>query len=347
MRLVRQASALLLVLGSALEAQIVRPPAAGTPPIQGPGTLVGIIVTPTGRPIDSAIVAMVDPRREIRSGFDGQFKFTKVPTGEFDIVVRKIGFVMQRTRIKVDPGGGSIRVVLPPVVQTLPPSVTEAEQEGLWGTVGDTAYNAVPGALVSVVGSGAGGITTDSLGKFYLPVKPGSYPVRVTKKGFMTQLASVTVPEKGGKRMVILLTPGTSATAAREAFALDNLRQRRVYAFGPMQKILTREDIARLGYDRIEQFAQSVAARRVDENCTVSIDGLATESVPMWSVDMADVEFLEVYSTSTIFAVPGNRAPAGRTSINGNSAIRTQSLAPRVMSARQQGCPSVVAWMRK
>jgi hypothetical protein len=317
-----------------------------TPPLAGRGTLVGIIVAPGGRPVDSASVAIADPRRETKTGADGIFRFSRVPSGEFDLVVRKVGFVPQRTRMKIDSGGGSIRMVLQPLPQTLPASVTEAELDGFGGVVGDTAFRAIPGATVTLVASGAGSTTTDSLGAFYLPAKPGHYAVTIRKKGYLTQMASVTIPPKGGKRMSLLMTPGAPATAARESFYLDNLRERRLYASGPFSKLLTREDIARMGSEDLRQVATLAAVRRVDEDCNVSLDG-SPEFVPVWALDLADIEFLEVYASAGAYAKPGTRQAAGVTSINGNRPIRTQELSARARGGNGTGCPQLIAWLRR
>jgi hypothetical protein len=335
--------AAIVVPGSAPAQTIIRT----TPVIQGPGTLVGIVVTPTGTPIDSAIVTIIAPRRETRTGTDGQFRFNRVPDGEFDLVVRKVGFSPQRTRMKVDKDGGSVRITLPPTLRTLPASVTEATISGLGGIVGDTAFKAIAGATVRVIASAAPVVTTDSMGAFYTPLGPGHYAVEVSMKGFVRQIVSVTIPEDGGRRLAVLMTPGTSSTRAREAFYLDQLRERRVYASGPFQKLYTREDINRLNVDDMQQLASAAAVRRVDDGCEVTLDGNPLNRMPIWALDLEDFEFVEVYGSGQPIA-PGNRAAAGVTSMNGMSPMRGQGLGSRTTGAGPiGGCPAIIGWTRR
>src|SRR6185369_5214901 len=114
---------------------------------------------------------------------DGSFRFEDVKPGTYSMRARKIGFHPQAQDIVVDDSGGVAVFALLAAVRALPPSITSAERGGLSGRVGDTSFQAIPNALVRVMGH-QDWTKTDSGGTFFMPLKAGSYLVSVTRDGF-------------------------------------------------------------------------------------------------------------------------------------------------------------------
>lgn len=313
-----------------------------------PNTVVGVVVDTLGRPMDSVQISIRTPRREVYSRPDGTFRIDSVPAGPVDLTARKIGFRPQGRRVTVGKNGAAVQFDLTRLVRNLPVVVTEARRTGLSGVVGDTAYHAIPGAVVHVLGSGAGVGITDSAGAFYIDAKPGHYMAQVRAAGYQTQLLSVTLPKDEGRRVSVLMMPGRATRAAREAVYLDNLRDRLVRRSPAYSRIFTREDIAKMGSINVQQLATMGAIRRVDESCDVVLDG-GMDWAPLWALDVDDIEMLEVYERGG----GRSRAPRPGTSISRGSTapIRTQGSAAASRGGLGGGnvdCPAtVIAWMRK
>ena len=100
--------------------------------------------------------------------------------------------------MKVGDEGGTAVFALVPVARVLAPVVTVSARGGLSGVIGDTAYHALPGAQISVLASQYH-TTADSLGGFFLPLKPGKYMVSVKRDGYMPRLTSVSIPPDSGR----------------------------------------------------------------------------------------------------------------------------------------------------
>jgi hypothetical protein len=341
-----EAAALVCVAAFALNAQ---QPAAGLPPKAGPGTIVGIVVDTTGRPVDSAYVYIQFPKREARTGRDGRFRFNDLPsTLDFDLGVRKVGFEPQVLVSRLDKTGGSIRIAMKRLPNFLPPVVTEARQPGLSGLVTNFSGEPVAGARVEIVASGNGVMVTGANGRFALDPKPGSYMVTVAKAKFETKVASVTIPASGGKELKVALLPQLNAGYGhRQAANMDDMRRRLLYKWGPFSRVLTHEDILKMGDVDMRQMVSMTTAARADEDCEISIDG-GMDRAPIWAVDVKDFESMEVYGSPP--KAPGEIQRAGVTSIMGNGPIGTQNRGRGSASSRldrNKNCPLVIAWTRK
>jgi hypothetical protein len=159
-------------------------PAQQQPFPVGPRTIVGIVVDSNGVAVDSAQIYISGPRDRVYSSTDGTFRINGVKPEIAVVTARKIGYFPQTRRVSMQPNGSSVKFELVPLAVNLPAVVTRAKSSGLSGVVGDTSYNAIDKATVKVVASGAGQTETDSMGAFFLPVKPGRYMVEIRKPGF-------------------------------------------------------------------------------------------------------------------------------------------------------------------
>jgi hypothetical protein len=209
--------------------------------------------------------------------------------------------------------------------------------------IGDTAFNIVDGANISVIGT-THRTVSDSLGKFYLNLNPGRFMVRVTREGFVARMISVTIPNDSGRRMAVWLAPGSSAELAKDSWALDGLNDRLTHRTA-MSKIYTREDINSMAMTELTQLTLVGGGIRQNDDCPAIIDG-GPSSAPMWSISAADIETVEIYPPKSLqlgaASAVRSKPP---TSMLGNRAIGAQGGGRR---GQVSDCPvQVFVWLRK
>jgi len=264
------------------------------PPPAGPRTLIGVVSDTLGNTIDSVDVFIASLKRHTISGADGKFRFDDVKAGEYSVSTRRLGFLPQLRKVRVGDDGGTMTFSLIPYMRGLPPVVSSAARGGLSGVIGDTAYNIVSGAEISVIASDRRA-NSDSTGSFFLDLKPGKHLVRVTAPGFASRLVSVTIPNDSGRRMVVWLTPSARGESTRESWAIENLNARLLRRDPVHSTIYSREDINKMAPTDIIQLAVMGAHEPVDDNCPAIIDG-GPRTAPIWAFAPADIETMETYT---------------------------------------------------
>jgi len=311
--------------------------AQGVPlPMPQPGTLVGVVTDTSGNPLDSAEVRVQALRRTAFSRGDGTFTFENARPARYTITARKAGHLPQSRQVVVDGEGGTVRFELVPFVFGLPAAITVATRNGIGGVVADTLFRPIAGALVQIAGSSRV-LTTDSAGRFYADVSPGPYMLRISHEGYRTQVTSVTLPTDEGRDVAVWLNESSVTALVRDNVAAFDLGQRLVRRNPVWSKVYTREDMLSTGLNDLNRIATIGAVQRIDENCDAIVDG-GPFTAPMWSLDVADLEFVEIY-----VAKPGRRTV---TSISGgiNAAARA---AARSNAATFSCGATVYAWLRK
>ena len=277
------------MLVASAEAQDVQRVPAG-----GPGTLVGIVTDPGSRPLDDVEITIGGIDRTVRSGRDGSFRLERIPAGKHDIRARRLGYEMQRRTVTVGPEGGAVVFILRPLPQRLPTVVTSTSRGGLGGVVTDSQSRPLPGASVRVFG-GSARTVTDSAGEFFLPVRRGSYMVRVESPGHKARLLSVTIPSDSGRLIAIALMAGLRSSN-REQNAMRDLAHRLAWrGFG--SAFLGRERLEVLGDRKLLNIVRAANMYPVDESrCTAVVNG-GPETAPLWLYDADDLEAVEVYGS--------------------------------------------------
>ncbi len=314
-----------LAYGVSLDAQPVLPKPAG------PGTLVGVVADSAGTPIRDATVYIAQLKRTVTTRDNGSFRYDSVKAGTYTISARAVGFIANAGTVTVGATGGTVIIEMTRVSWGLPAVTTRADRGGLSGVIGDTAYRALAGARVRVLGSGAGATVTDEEGAFFLPVKPGRYMVRIQRDGYAQQVVSVTVPEKEGRRISAWLAPGTPKADALYGANLFDLEQRLIRR-GPVgSKLYSHEDFEKYSIDDARDAAQRFLARRLTDDECALIDGGPKEA-PLWAISASEIELMEVYETP--------RPRMGVRSINGMQAMGDKGNGARTT------CKHVV-WLRK
>lgn len=314
-----------MVCATAAAAQPVLPKAAG------PGTLVGVVADSAGTPIRDATVFVAELKRSVVTRANGSFRYDSVKAGTYTISARAVGFIANAGKVTVGAEGGTVIIEMTRVSWGLPAITTKADRGGLSGVIGDTAYRALAGARVRVMGSGAGATVTDDEGAFFLPVKPGRYMVRIQREGYAQQVVSVTVPEKEGRRISAWLAPSDQRTEAMYGANLFDLEQRLIRR-GPVgSKLYTHEDFEKYSISDARDAAQRFLARRLSDDECAFIDGGPREA-PLWAINASEIELMEVYESA--------RARMGATSINGMQPMIDKG------NAARPTCKHIV-WLRK
>lgn len=300
------------------------------PPPAGPKTLVGIVSDTTGNKVDSVEVFITALKRRTMSAPNGAFRFDDLKSGTYDVTTRRLGYLPQLRKVMVGDEGGTTAFSLIPYMRGLPPVVSSSPRGGLSGVIGDTAYNIVSGAQISVMASDRRAVS-DSTGAFFLDLKAGKHMVRVKAPGFASRLVSVTIPNDSGRRMVVWLSPSTRGESAREEWAMDNLNARLLRRNPVWSTIYSREDINKMGMTDAAQLATIGARQRVDDNCPAIIDG-GPRTAPIWAFSAADIETMETYTSK-----PASYAP---------KSIMQRGHLPATVEPTD--CPiTVYLWLRK
>lgn len=287
---------LVLALTSAsrsVSAQVAQPRS------QGPGTLSGIVIDSLGRPVAEATVYLADTRRTALTRANGSFRFDSLKEGQHRIGARAVGFISSRAgAVKVGPDGGVAVIQLFRLTMELPSVTTSARRGGISGVIGDTSYRAMAGVTVQVLGSSMGSASTDTLGEFYLPVKPGSYMVSLDRPGYRRQLIAVTVPADSGRRVAAWLAPMAGKDNPIVGKNMFELEHRLVIRSPTWSRLYTNEDLQNLGIEDALQAAERFAARRLDNDECALIDG-GPEVAPLWTISTSEIEMMESYMVST------------------------------------------------
>jgi hypothetical protein len=206
--------------------------------------------------------------------------------------VRRLGFEITVAQYLVADSGGVARFCLVPEARGLAPMITSARRSGLAGVVGDSAYKALAGAEVRAVGENR--VTqTDSTGNFYLPLKPGTYAIWVSKPGFDRQTLSVTIPPDSGRQVAVWLgSPRPDKN--RRTFYQEELRGRLLRANSLYASIVSSEKIGLYSVDLARVAQAESKGGRIRDDCEAVIDGGPT-TLPLYMIDKNDVAMMEVY----------------------------------------------------
>ena len=330
----------LLLLGVSLSPLIAGGQGIAPRPL-GPNTLSGLVTDTLGQPIGNADVFIAELRRRTRTSPDGAFRFDSVKAGTYDVSARSIGYVARTYRVAVRADGGSVYIRMIRIGISLPSMITTADRGGLSGIIGDTAYRAMAGVRVTVMGTSSTALT-DSTGAFFLPLKPGRYMVRLDLAGHARQLIGVTIPENEGRRIAAWMAPRFGSPNPQEGANLFDLNQRIMRVSPVSSKYFSREDMERQGIGDLQELARRWAVGPISPDCFVKING-GPRQVALWELTAADLEFVEVYLPSNV----GGAGRRGVTSINGMSTRMTTSTSVRPTTSKDCGNLGLIVWLRQ
>jgi hypothetical protein len=254
------------------------------------GALTGIVMDSAHAILDGAEVFIERPARRARTDANGRFIIDKLEPGKYQVSVRRIGYEMAQQDYFVTDSGGVARFCLVADVTRLQPMVTSSKRLGIGGVIGDSTYQPLAGADVRVFGEDH--MLSDSAGGFFIPVKPGTYAVVVTKHGYGRQLVSVTVPKDSGRQIAVWLgSPPRNPN--RMAAAYDEMRIRIDTANTNRSALWSAEKLASVSVDT--RFAAQTAIKdKLPEECLAIIDG-GPWRLPIDAIAKEDIAAMEIY----------------------------------------------------
>jgi protocatechuate 3,4-dioxygenase beta subunit len=171
------------------------------------GTIKGVVRDAQGRPVSRALV-LVRGVGVTRTDSLGRYAFVNVPSGEYQLMIRKGGATVQTERVRV----AARKVVESKTLYagrttTAPASgrlsgLAIGSGAALAGTVRSTSRQPLAGAKVTAVSAGgAMSVYTDGTGSYlFKGVKQGNYRLLANKAGFRE--AAWSVPVRGASREV-------------------------------------------------------------------------------------------------------------------------------------------------
>jgi hypothetical protein len=95
------------------------------------GTVQGVVTDSMGKPIPDADVAIVVLHQLTRSDSSGRFVFTKLPRGEHEVSVRRVGYTPETIKVAVNEMAYSYTVVLVPQAAVLSAMQVNAAEQRL------------------------------------------------------------------------------------------------------------------------------------------------------------------------------------------------------------------------
>jgi hypothetical protein len=213
-------------------------------------TVRGAVKDTEGAAVQNVEIILETPLRSTRTDAAGHFALDSVPEGERRFLVRRIGYLALRYSVRVPQApADTLRIIMIHVPQQLAPIDVQVERKGIYGVVGDTAYHALPGTLVEILGARIAD-TTDERGRFsFEGLKQRQYVLRVSREGYYGRMISVDYTGKGRDFSVFLTeyNRGTFdwANSREAAIALPDLAIR--LAMEPKRYRMTREELQRFG----------------------------------------------------------------------------------------------------
>lgn len=197
-----------------------------------------------------------------------------------------------------------------PAAVLLPTIVVQGQRGGIYGKVGDTAYRALPGAQVTLLGPGGSEVLSDSLGSFAFPkLSDGTYMLRVSKPGFTERRISVELRSGKGKEFTFLLAPEPHPRfAPGEGAALFDLGRRLALGFRRERMVATElERYGSLSVCDVPRVRSLIGTGQI--GVLNGADTLAPRQVCAWRMD--ELELIEFMAGGLARGPGGPRRSAG------------------------------------
>jgi carboxypeptidase family protein len=213
-------------------------------------TVRGYVKDTEGALVPEVEITLESPRRITRTDSRGYFRLDSIPEGVRRLRARRIGYLAVNPVIVVPhPGKDTLEIIMLQMPQLLDAIEVKVNRKGIYGVVGDSAYRALPGTLVELLGARLAD-TTDEQGRFaFEEIKDyRHFVLRVSRVGYYGRL--ISVDHDKGREFSIFLSEYKQGSFdwanSREAgSALADLATR--LAMEPRRTRMTREELTRFG----------------------------------------------------------------------------------------------------
>lgn len=302
-----------MILGVALAAVSAAPLGA-----QDRELLRGTVRNATGDSLPNARVRAIAVGVDtiVRADFRGRFSLI-LPRGQAQLTATMLGFRADSMRIDVTGADTVYGIRLQRLAQQVAEVVVRAERwVGMRGVVGDEAtMQPLAGVVITSMKRDVR-VVTDSLGRFEFRLpKPERTAVQLSQPGYVSRPAVVTVQRGDTTSLVLLMKRGADPTYIR--FALSDLGHRMAWA-GIRVLVADRQQLSRRSGKTLEDglYGGSLLSQRgiqLGRTICLFVNGEAQPNRPLWSISLADVDFVEVWARNTEqFGSLQARWPGGR-----------------------------------
>ncbi|HSA55423.1 MAG TPA: carboxypeptidase regulatory-like domain-containing protein [Gemmatimonadaceae bacterium] len=293
-------AARVLALAGAIAACVPLPHAAAQAP---PGTISGLVTDDGGRPLADALV-ILDPAsaaRQVSTGADGRFRFTRVSRGRHDLRVLRIRYQPSERAVEVGEQGIELVIAMRPVSDVLDTLRVVARRTGVLGTVIDRVpFQPVAGASVTAMAT-RNATVSDSAGRFDLPMlREGGHVLMFRHPRFQPRVFSVIARADTAVELAITLDSLSAPGGTRHAMPLAEFEQRGRWMGALAALVPGRELAGRDGQSVGDALRYSLTFLRkgllIDDAVTcVYVDGVPRPYSVVNDYAAGDVEAIEVY----------------------------------------------------
>lgn len=169
-------------------------------------SISGRVLELDGRPLAGVELLLSRGARTAVTNASGAFEFANLPSGDYALTARMIGYVPNRMTVSLQADASvELEIRLEPRMQELETVIVEGTRRGLYGVVSDSTMKAISGVRLDLHGGGARQVS-DSAGRFAFPgARPGAYLLVATAPGLVAPPLHLTVPSKGAREVSLTM----------------------------------------------------------------------------------------------------------------------------------------------
>lgn len=252
----------------------------------------------------------------VRTDFRGRFSVV-LPRGRAQLVTTMLGFMPDSASFEILGGDALFSVQLRRLAQQIAEVAVRADAWiGIRGVVGDEQTMApLAGVQIRSMKRDVR-VVTDSLGRFEFPLpKAELSTLQLSHAGYISRPAMSRVQRGDTTSLVLLMKRGEDPKQLR--FALSDLSHRMAWA-GIGTLVANRAQLTRYGARTLEDgiFRSGLLTQRgiqLTRPICLFVNGEAQPNRPLWSIELASVDFIEVWGRNTEqFGSFQARWPGGR-----------------------------------
>jgi hypothetical protein len=271
----------------------------------------GVVRTSTGDSLPGTPVHVTAAGVDtiVRANARGRYEIA-LPYGLATLRATSIGYRPQSQSVAVNRAAVELDIVLTPAAQQLGGVDVTAKFTGVRGGVGDEATRApLPGVMITSLRQNLHA-ETDGDGRFEIGLKTGERTLfQLSRAGYLSRATSLDIADGETKEVVYFLKPGRDLPYLKTA--LSDLAHRaattQFNGFIDGHDHLARHHAATLS-DAIAESGMLVKyGLQMSDKVCLFVDGQPRYGVPVSSVNMADVDFVEVYASDGSLAMEWGR----------------------------------------
>jgi hypothetical protein len=273
------------------------------------GVVAGTVRDEAGRAVREALVVLDAESTPLRarSNADGRFRIDRVPVGDHELQVVRIGFRPHRSRITVTEAGLDLVVTIETAPIVLDTIAVRVSRTGIHGIVVTRGISLLPheprplrGAIVEVLSSPFR-TTTNAEGRFSVPSVPeGAWSLLVRRDRYQSRIVSAYVPPDGGIDLNIVLDSTIADWQRREDMEFREVSRRIREALNPSAFVSAAELAGPAGMTLKDalRVAPSTLSRGLlvrDDMTCIYVDGDPRPGMTAGDILAEDVHAVEVY----------------------------------------------------